>query len=154
MDSIWGGGGRFNAVSREVVMKLIEYRIGNQLRNQVLQGLPWWSGGQDSVLPLKGPGFHPWSGNQIPHVATKRSCVPQLKILCVTKTNIKREKKLSTSAISYYTGCTGEWERLRTHSGLHSGLVVRFFVEETLFYLPLQCIVSGTQHSVDVCGMN
>ena len=28
-------------------------------------GLPWWSSGKDSVLPMQGPGFDPWSGNQI-----------------------------------------------------------------------------------------
>ena len=35
----------------------------------------------------RGPGFSPWSGNQIPHAATKSSHTPQLKILsAVTKT--------------------------------------------------------------------
>ena len=27
------------------------------------RGLPWWSSGQDSVLPMRGLGFDPWSGN-------------------------------------------------------------------------------------------
>ena len=25
------------------------------------KGLPWWSDGWDTTLPLQGPGFHPWS---------------------------------------------------------------------------------------------
>ena len=29
----------------------------------VTQGLPWWSSGQDSTLPMQGPKFDPWSGN-------------------------------------------------------------------------------------------
>jgi len=35
-------------------------------------------------LPVQGPGFDPWLGNWIPHAATKRSCMPQLKIPCAT----------------------------------------------------------------------
>lgn len=29
----------------------------------LLQGLPWWSSGEDSTLPTQGPGFSPCSGN-------------------------------------------------------------------------------------------
>ena len=36
-------------------------------------GLPWWSSGYDSVLPMQGgrPGIDPWSGNKILHATTK-----------------------------------------------------------------------------------
>ena len=37
-------------------------------------GLPWWSIGWDSELPMWGRKFDPWSGNQILLVATK---IPQ-----------------------------------------------------------------------------
>ena len=30
---------------------------------KLLEGLPWWSTGQDSMLPSQGHRFEPWSGN-------------------------------------------------------------------------------------------
>ena len=31
------------------------------------EGILWHSSGQESVLPLQGHGFDPWSGTKIPH---------------------------------------------------------------------------------------
>ena len=44
------------------------------LKDSHREGLPWRSSGSDSGLPMKGAGFHPWLGIQIPHAATKIWC--------------------------------------------------------------------------------
>jgi len=45
-------------------------------------GLPWWSSGQDSALPVQAPRLHPWSGNVVPHATAEccnwRAQVPQI----------------------------------------------------------------------------
>lgn len=37
----------------------------NTLRT--IEGLPWWSSGKNSELPLQGHTFNPWSGTKILH---------------------------------------------------------------------------------------
>ena len=47
--------------------------------------LPWWSSGQDSILPVPGARFHLWSGNWISHTATKNSYVETRDPRCHNK---------------------------------------------------------------------
>ena len=35
------------------------------------RSLPWWSSGNDSMLPIQRTWFDSWLGNEIPHAATK-----------------------------------------------------------------------------------
>ena len=35
------------------------------LHLKLATGLPWWSSGWDSILPMQGPGFDPHSGNSL-----------------------------------------------------------------------------------------
>ena len=41
------------------------------LVSRPLATLTWGSRGQDSMRSVQGAGLHPWSGNWIPHAATK-----------------------------------------------------------------------------------
>ena len=42
-----------------------------ELLIQNKQGPPWWPSGSDSMLPVQKAQADPWSGNEIPHAATK-----------------------------------------------------------------------------------
>ena len=46
-------------------------------RQKLKAGLPWWSSGQDSMFPLQGHRFNPWSGNGSCHAAC---CSPKRKL--------------------------------------------------------------------------
>ena len=35
-----------------------------------MEGLPWWSDGQDCALPMQGPGFDPELENYSPQATT------------------------------------------------------------------------------------
>ena len=58
-------------VHSTLFLPVIEKRVLLQIKKVYPRELPWWSSG--SVLPMQGSRFHPWSGNQIPHTATKSS---------------------------------------------------------------------------------
>ena len=47
-----------------------------------MQGIPWWSSGQDLALSLPWCGFTPWSGNEDP-----ASCAARPKIFLIKKEN-------------------------------------------------------------------
>ena len=104
-------------------------------------GLPWWSSGKDSVLPMQGPGFDPWSGNQIP--ATKLILATRLwlKILHTTMKKIwdaatKKAPKPKDTCTRMFTQhnlqqprhrddqcppTDGRLKKVRAHSGLPPG---------------------------------
>lgn len=50
----------------------------NKAKWKNCSGFPWWSGGKESVLRLRGPWFNRWS-RKIPRAAGSEACVPQLE---------------------------------------------------------------------------
>ena len=49
--------------TREGIQKPIKWNISVCMLKKLSLGLPWWSSGYDSLLPMQGACFDPCSGN-------------------------------------------------------------------------------------------